>query len=60
MDTRELQGTLGTIARELRLQYLIGYTPDARSDGTSPRWRSIQVSVSRPNLRVRARDGYFQ
>jgi Ca-activated chloride channel family protein len=56
-EPRELQITLAAIARELRLQYLIGYTP-ARSEGGAPRWRSIQVTVNRSNLRVRARDGY--
>ena len=46
------------IARELRLQYLIGYVP-ARAAAESPQWRSIQVTLDRPNVRVRARDGYM-
>jgi Ca-activated chloride channel family protein len=55
---RQLPGLLEGIARELRLQYLIGYTP-AREADASPRWRSIRVSTSRPGVRIRARDGYF-
>jgi Ca-activated chloride channel family protein len=53
----DLEKALSTIARELRLQYLIGYTPSG-ARGAGPRWRSIQVGVTRPNVRVRARDGY--
>jgi Ca-activated chloride channel homolog len=55
-DARELEPTLGTIARELRHQYLIGYVP-APPEGRE--WRSIEMTVpGRPDLRVRARDGY--
>jgi Ca-activated chloride channel homolog len=57
-NRRELEATVATIARELRLQYLLGYTP-ARENGR-PGWRSIHVSVKRPDVRVRARDGYFR
>jgi Ca-activated chloride channel family protein len=55
-DARDVDATLAAIARELRSQYLLGYSPDAHEDG--PRWHSIQVSVRRPGLHVRARDGY--
>lgn len=54
----ELQETLTSIARELREQYLIGYTPD-RPPSDEPAWHAIDVRVNRPGLRVRARDGYF-
>ena len=58
-DTRrELEATVATIARELRLQYLLGYAPGRPADA-QPGWRSIRVSVRRPDVRVRARDGYF-
>jgi Ca-activated chloride channel family protein len=53
-----LQVTMTTIARELRFQYLLGYAP-AREPSEHPRWRSIDVRVTRPDLTVRARDGYF-
>jgi len=55
-DPRELNGMLETIARELRVQYLLGYVP-AQTERSE--WRSIDVKVDRPNVRVRARDGYY-
>jgi Ca-activated chloride channel family protein len=57
-DLRQLQPTLEALARELRAQYLLGYSPD-RPRETESRWRSIGVRVNRPDVRVRARDGYF-
>jgi VWFA-related protein len=53
----ELQETFGTIDEELRFQYLLGYAP--RPAAGSPEWRSIRVTVNRPRMRVRARDGYL-
>jgi Ca-activated chloride channel homolog len=62
-DPKRLEAQLATLARELRFQYLLGYTPTrpdpAASGQSTPQWRSIQVTVSRPDVRVRARDGYF-
>jgi Ca-activated chloride channel family protein len=59
-NVRELAPTLQTIARELRSQYLLGYTPVEATPGARE-WRSIRVGVksSRPGIRVRARDGYL-
>ena len=57
-DPRELSATLTSIANELRSQYLLGYTP-ARPVAAEPSWRSIEVVVNRPGVRVRARDGYY-
>jgi Ca-activated chloride channel family protein len=57
-EQQTLRTTLASIARELRFQYLLGYTPD-RPSGEAPGWHSIQVTVNRPDARVRARDGYF-
>ena len=56
-DAHEASSAGEAIARELRFQYLLGYTP-ATPPQDGPPWRSIQVSVKRPSLRVRARDGY--
>jgi len=56
-DPRTLASTLETIAGELRQQYLLGYAPLA-PDSAPGSWRSITVHVTRPRLRVRARDGY--
>ena len=58
-DVKELEKTLSDIARELRYQYLLGYTPlDPITPGTHE-WRSIRVVVKKPGFRVRARDGYL-
>jgi Ca-activated chloride channel family protein len=59
-DARDLEKTLGTIARELRHQYLLGYTPSRPILSGQDEWRSIRVSLkgNRPGVRVRARDGY--
>ena len=60
-DARELERTLATIARELRYQYLIGYTPSAPARPGLHEWRSIRVMVKNPaNGAPRAgRDGYI-
>jgi Ca-activated chloride channel family protein len=57
-NQESLRTTLSAIARELRFQYLLGYAPE-HSSSDAARWRSIHVTVNRPDLRVRARDGYF-
>ena len=57
-DASELDTMFARIAAELRAQYLIEYySSDQRRNGT---FRQIVVSVpSRPELRVRARQGYY-
>jgi Ca-activated chloride channel family protein len=59
-DARELDATLAAIARELRYQYLLGYTPADPLDPGEHAWRSIRVSLKNApaGVRVRARDGY--
>jgi Ca-activated chloride channel family protein len=57
-DARALDAALSELGRELRVQYMLGYTPARRPD-SEPRWRSIHVSVNRPDVTVRARHGYF-
>jgi Ca-activated chloride channel family protein len=60
-DARELEKTLGTIARELRHQYLLGYAPSEPIVRGEREWRSIRVTLNDrgPGLRIRARDGYM-
>jgi Ca-activated chloride channel homolog len=58
-EPKQLPDTLRGIARELRYQYLLGYTPARPIVAGEERWRSINVTVNRPNVRVRARDGYL-
>jgi Ca-activated chloride channel family protein len=57
-DPRTLSSTLTAIARELRSQYLLGYVPSHPGAG-QPSWHSIDVTVTRPGVLVRGRDGYF-
>jgi Ca-activated chloride channel homolog len=58
-DAKQLDATLSSIAREIRYQYLIGYTPSVPVKGHRE-WRSLRVVVrNQPaGVRVRARDGY--
>jgi Ca-activated chloride channel family protein len=58
-DAASLTVTLRAIARELRQQYLLGYTPSRPLVAGSRDWRSITVIVKRPGMQVRARDGYL-
>lgn len=58
-DTKALPDTLRAIARELRYQYLLGYTPSRPIVAGQEEWRSIGVTVARSGVRVRARDGYL-
>ncbi len=52
-----LMTTMKQIARELRFQYLLGYVPP-RPRTEVPSWHAIDVAVDRPNVHVRAREGY--
>lgn len=57
-STAELDPVFAQIAADLAQQYVLSYYPtDDRRDG---RFRTISLRiVSRPNLRVRARKGYY-
>jgi VWFA-related protein len=55
--SNDIAGALARIARETSTYYLIGYHSDSsRSPG---RFRKIEVRVTRPGLKVRARKGYM-
>ena len=58
-DVGDLDKALGDVARELRFQYLLGYTPSTPIERDHPEWRSIRVVLKKPGARVRARDGYM-
>lgn len=58
-DSRELSRILETIARELRFQYLLGYTPSRPLVAGANEWRSIEIKVKRTGVKVRGRDGYL-
>ncbi len=52
-----MRDALEQIVGGLKTQNLIGYeSSDTRKDG---RWRSIEIRVSRPEVSVRSRRGYF-
>jgi Ca-activated chloride channel homolog len=57
-DARRLPDAMRAIARELRHQYLLGYSPSRPLDPAQNEWRSITVTVDKPGVQVRARDGY--
>jgi Ca-activated chloride channel family protein len=57
-DAKGLSETLRAVARDLRHQYLLGYTPTRPIRQGSGEWRAIAVTVKRPAARVRARTGY--
>jgi Ca-activated chloride channel family protein len=57
-DPPALMATMRQIATELRFQYLLGYVP-SRERAAQPAWHGIDVTVTRPGARVRARDGYL-
>ena len=58
-DARQLADTLRQVARELRFQYLLGYTPAPVPRSGTGEWRPIKVVVRRPGVSVRAREGYI-
>lgn len=59
-DPRRIERALAAIARELRAQYLLGYTPDRTSStAAGDAWRTIQVRVRQSDAAVRSRDGYY-
>lgn len=56
-NTNNLAAQMSSVARESRAYYLLGYVPsDARRDG---KFRKIEVRVQRPDVKVRARRGYY-
>jgi Ca-activated chloride channel family protein len=57
-DPAQLNTIARQIASELHHQYLLGYSPSKPIAPGANEWRSITVRVNRPNVTVRARDGY--
>ena len=54
----ELDRAFGDIIRELRTQYLLGFYP-RNVPLTKNRFHQLEVRVTRPELRVSARKGYY-
>lgn len=57
-DGKGLSDVTRSIARDLRFQYLLGYTPSRGMAVDRGAWRSIAVKVHKDGAQVRARDGY--
>jgi VWFA-related protein len=56
-NKNDLEAGLRRIGRESQVYYLLGYAPDdVRQDG---KFKRIGVRVERPDVRVRARKGYY-
>jgi VWFA-related protein len=54
---KSLEKAFDQLSEELRLQYVIGYYPtNAKRDGT---FRKIKVEVTRPDVKLLARKGYY-
>jgi VWFA-related protein len=51
-----LEQIYGTIEEELRSQYNLGYTPQAKAQNS---YRSIKVTVNKKGMVVRSREGYY-
>jgi VWFA-related protein len=52
----DLIKVFNAISDELKNHYLLAYTPRREADGS---WREIELKVSRPDVKVRVRKGYF-
>lgn len=54
---QDLAGIYERVASELRTIYSLAYSPpDGARDG---RWRALRVEVHRPNVKIKARRGYY-
>ena len=53
---KDLAGVYGEIRDELSSQYLLAYESGSQRNG---QWRRVNVRVDRPNVTVRARQGYY-
>jgi len=56
-NTNNLRTGFERLESDLRNYYLVGYTPS--NDAYDGRFRTIEVRVKRPGLKVYARDGYY-
>jgi VWFA-related protein len=50
---------IANIAGEVTTQYILRYVPDAAVSDTNRAFREVNVKVSLPDVKVRARKGYF-
>ena len=50
---------IGNIAGEITTQYILRYIPDALASDSTRQFREINVKVNLPDVKVRARRGYY-
>ena len=54
---KELDAAYEKVLAEIKAQYHLGYLPtNTTADGN---WRKVEIKVTRPDLKVRTRKGYF-
>lgn len=56
VSQKDLERALTAIGEEIRSQYILSYSPNNRLEGG---FHSIEVKVNRPNLKVKAKPGYW-
>jgi hypothetical protein len=52
---KDLENAVSAIAEELHTEYLLSYSPAGGEAG----YHRIRVEATRPNVKVRARPGYY-
>jgi VWFA-related protein len=57
LQMRDVEGAYDKVLAEIKGQYHLGYlSTNTATDGA---WRKVEIKVKKPDLRVRARKGYF-
>jgi VWFA-related protein len=59
LSRNAIEQTYGIAMSDARNQYTLGYTPIRPKIPTAATYRNIEVLVSRPGLKVYAKDGYY-
>jgi VWFA-related protein len=56
-NTNDLAGSFRKAAEDASSYYMLGYYLDTHND--KPGWRSLKVKVNKPEVEIRARNGFF-
>jgi len=59
LSRNAIEETYAEAMGEARNQYTLGYTPRRSDKPTTSAYRSIEVLVDRPDLKIYAKDGYY-
>ncbi len=52
-------GSVANVVGEVTTQYILRYIPDSTTQDSSKQYRALKVNVNLPNVKVRARRGYY-